>query len=230
MRAPRSGTRGRGKRLGRRPDGRRAARRPCHPQKTSVEICCLEQCRSDAESPGPFGSGVGQRCRGGPQSDGKHALHHQGLPPEVDCGGGRGYRRCWADLMAGLANASTMGLTSRRGHGGRCGGRGNPFPLRPSRSAGPVRHDGPGSARPSADHGFPGLRASCSLCWSALGPPVGSSSFALSLPTGPQVPFSDKRKAPFPVRSPGRWPPRLPLGWRRCAPTGRRPDWRRCLA
>ena len=35
-----------------------------------------------------------------------------------------GYRRCWADLMAGLANASTMGLTSRRGHGGRCGGGG----------------------------------------------------------------------------------------------------------
>ena len=26
--------------------------------------------------------------------------------------------------MAGLANASTMGLTSRRGHGGRCGGGG----------------------------------------------------------------------------------------------------------
>ena len=37
MRAPRSGTRGRGKRLGRRPDGRRAARRPCHPQKPFVE-------------------------------------------------------------------------------------------------------------------------------------------------------------------------------------------------
>ena len=33
MCAPRSGTRGRGKRLGRRLDGRRAARRPCHPQK-----------------------------------------------------------------------------------------------------------------------------------------------------------------------------------------------------
>ena len=27
------------------------------------------------------------------------------------------------------------------------------------------------------------------------GPPVGSSSFALSLPTGPQAPFSDKRRA-----------------------------------
>ena len=48
----------------------------------------------------------------------------QGLPPGVDCGGVRGYRRCWADPMAGLANASTMGLTSRRGHGGRCGGSG----------------------------------------------------------------------------------------------------------
>ena len=41
-----------------------------------------------------------------------------GLPPGVDCGGGRGYRRCCADPMAGLANAGTMGLTSRRGHGG----------------------------------------------------------------------------------------------------------------
>ena len=48
----------------------------------------------------------------------------QGLPPGMDCGGGRGYRRCWADPMAGLANAGTMGLTSRRGHGGRCGGSG----------------------------------------------------------------------------------------------------------
>ena len=48
----------------------------------------------------------------------------QGLPPGVDCGGVRGYRRCWADPMAGLANASTMGLASRRGHGGRCGGGG----------------------------------------------------------------------------------------------------------
>ena len=41
-----------------------------------------------------------------------------GLPPGVDCGGDRGYRRCCADPMAGLANAGTMGLTSRRGHGG----------------------------------------------------------------------------------------------------------------
>ena len=97
---------------------------PEPPTKTSGEICCLEQCRPDAESSGPFSSGVGQRCRGGPQSNGKHALHHQGLPPGVDCGGGRGYRRCWADLMAGLANARTMGLTSRRGQGGRCGGSG----------------------------------------------------------------------------------------------------------
>ena len=32
----------------------------------------------------------------------------------VGVAGGRGYRRCWADLMAGLANASTMGFTSRR--------------------------------------------------------------------------------------------------------------------
>ena len=29
----------------------------------------------------------------------------RGCPPGVDCGGGRGYRRCWADPMAGLANA-----------------------------------------------------------------------------------------------------------------------------
>ena len=94
------------------------------PAKTPGEICCLEQCRSDAESPGPFSSGVGQRCRGGPRSNGEHDLHQQGLPPGVDCGGGRGYRRCWADPMAGLANASTRGLTSRRGHGGRCGGGG----------------------------------------------------------------------------------------------------------
>ena len=83
----------------------RAAPEP--PTKISGEICCLEQYRPDAESLGPFGSGVGQRCRGGPQSNGKHALHQQGLPPGVDCGGGRGYRRCWADPMAGLANAST---------------------------------------------------------------------------------------------------------------------------
>ena len=88
------------------------------PTKTSGEICCLEQCRSDAESSGPFSSGVGQRCRGGPQSNGEHALHQQGLPPGVDCGGGRGYRRCWADLMAGLANARTMGLTSGADMGG----------------------------------------------------------------------------------------------------------------
>ena len=47
-----------------------------------------------------------------------------GCPRGVDCGGVRGYRRCWADPMAGLANAGTMGLTSRRGHGGRCGGGG----------------------------------------------------------------------------------------------------------
>ena len=91
---------------------------PEPPKKTSGEICWLEQCRPDAESSGPFSSGVGQRCRGGPQSNGEHALHQQGLPPGVDCGGGRGYRRCWADLMAGLANAGTMGLTSRRGQGG----------------------------------------------------------------------------------------------------------------
>ena len=94
------------------------------PTKTSGESCCLEQCRPDAESPGPFSSGVGQRCRGGPQSNGKHALHQQGLPP----GGGLRwwprYRRCWADPMTDLANASTMGLTSRRGLGGRCGGSG----------------------------------------------------------------------------------------------------------
>ena len=48
----------------------------------------------------------------------------QGAAPGVDCGGGRGYRRCWADPMAGLANAGTRGPTSRRGHGGRCGGGG----------------------------------------------------------------------------------------------------------
>ena len=41
-----------------------------------------------------------------------------GAAPGVDCGGDRGYRRCWADPMAGLANAGTRGLTSRRGHGG----------------------------------------------------------------------------------------------------------------
>ena len=58
---------------------------PEPPTKTSGEICWLEQCRPDAESSGPFSSGVGQRCRGGPQSDGEHALHQQGLPPGVDC-------------------------------------------------------------------------------------------------------------------------------------------------
>ena len=65
------------------------------PTKTSGEICWLEQCRPDAESSGPFSSGVGQRCRGGPQSNGEHALHQQGLPP------GGGLRR-WPRLSAVL--------------------------------------------------------------------------------------------------------------------------------
>ena len=64
-----------------------------------------------------------ERVTGG--GSGNLAGAAQGAAPRgVDCGGGRGYRRCWADPMAGLANAGTMGLTSRRGHGGRCGGGG----------------------------------------------------------------------------------------------------------
>ena len=75
----------------------------------------------------------------------------QGLPPRDGLRGGRGYRRCWADPMAGLANAGTMGLTSRRGHGGRRGGGG----VRSGAVAGVgsvargCRCSGPGSTHPS---------------------------------------------------------------------------------
>ena len=95
---------------------------PEPPTKTSGEICCLEQCRPDAESPGPFSSGVGQRCRGGPRSNGEHALHQQGLPP----GGGL---RWWPRLSAVLGRPHG-GSGERRHEGshqparawGRCGG------------------------------------------------------------------------------------------------------------
>ena len=99
-----------------------------------------------------------------------------GCPRGVDCGGGRGYRRCWADPMAGLANAGTMGLTSRRGHGGRCGGGGvsgvrsgrRPVPGSPWLSGGPESHGEPVIRLPcpffptvggndAAENGSPGL-------------------------------------------------------------------------
>ena len=121
------------------------------PAKTSGEICCLEQFRPDAERPGPL-------CSGGPTLSWWGAVQWRtcsppagGCPRGVDCGGVRGYRRCWADPMAGLANAGTMGLTSRRGHGGRCGGGGG----RSGAVAGVgsvargCRRPGPGSTHPS---------------------------------------------------------------------------------
>ena len=82
---------------------------PESPTKTSGEICCLEQCRPDAESSGPFSSGVGQRCRGGPQSNGNHALHQQGLPP------GGGLR--WGPRLSAVLGRPHGGSGERRHDG-----------------------------------------------------------------------------------------------------------------
>ena len=97
---------------------------PEPPTKTSGESCCLEQCRPDAESPGLSAAALANVVVVGRSPMANMLSTSRGCPPGVDCGGSRGYRRCWAYPMTGLANASTMGLTSRRGLGGRCGGSG----------------------------------------------------------------------------------------------------------
>ena len=63
------------------------------------------------------------------------------------------------------------------------------IPLRPSRSAGPVRHGRPGSARPAFDRGFPVLRASGSRCWAALGFSRRVVLFCLESTNGPSGPL-----------------------------------------
>ena len=89
---------------------------PEPPTKTSGEICRLGQCRR--REPRSFQQRRWPTLSWWGAVQWRTCSPPAGAAPGVDCGGGRGYRRCWADPMAGLANAGTRGLTSRRGHGG----------------------------------------------------------------------------------------------------------------
>ena len=95
-----------------------------HPRKPLEKVVVLSSAARTQKAPGLSAAALANVVVVGRSPMANMLSTSRGCPPGVDCGGGRGYRRCWADPMTGLANARTTGLTSRRGHGGRCGGSG----------------------------------------------------------------------------------------------------------